>query len=103
MKSIPNVKKHLTLSKGISSHDVCSGVKSQQVKTKHLSFSTRNVSSIPKTSEKTFSVLFHRVTFDHSVSCVLLRHKPNGSYKNYQKFERMPYPPQKRLLKKKRK
>ena len=35
MKSIPNVKKHLTLSKSVSSHDVCSGVKSQQVKTKH--------------------------------------------------------------------
>ena len=35
-----------------------------------------------------FSVPFHRVIFDHSISCVLLLEKPNESCKNSNTFER---------------
>ena len=67
---------HLTrLIKGISSHKICSGIKSQQVK-KTICHSS------PKTLDfsQNYSVTFHGVTFDHSISCKLLIDKPNESY-----------------------
>ena len=47
-------------------------------------------SSKPKTFDfsQNFSAPFHRVTFDHSISCVLLIDKPNESCQNSKKFER---------------
>ena len=82
MKSILNVKKsHLTQQiKGISSHKICSGIKSQQVK-------KTICHSVPKTLDfsQTYSVLLHRVTFDHSISCVLLTDKPNERCQNSKK------------------
>ena len=48
------------------------------------------------------SVAFHRVTFDHSSSFVLLLDKPNKSCKFPKKsLKQMPYPPQKKFLKRK--
>ena len=76
-------KKTPNLIKGISSHNVCPRIKIQQVK--------KNICrSVPKTFDfsQNFSVSFHQVTFDHSISCVLLIDKPNGSCQNSEKFER---------------
>ena len=73
-------KKTSNLIKGISTHDICSGIKSQQAK--------RNIChSVPKTFDfsQNSSVRFHRVTFDHSISCVLLIDKPNESCQNSSK------------------
>ena len=74
MKSILNVKKTSNLIKGICSHKICSGIKSQPVK-KTICY------SVPKTFDfcQNYSVAFHRVTFDHSISCVLLIDKPDES------------------------
>ena len=96
MKSILNVKKSSNLIKGICSHKICSGIKSQPVK-KTICY------SVPKTFDfcQNYSVAFHRVTFDHSISCVLLIDKPNESCQNSKNLEEMRYPPQKRLLKRK--
>ena len=47
------------------------------------------------------SVPFHQVTFDHSISCVVLIDKSNESCQNSKKFKEMPYPPPKKLLKRK--
>ena len=46
--------------------------------------------SVPKPFDfsQNSSVPFHRFTFDHSVSYVLLTDKPNESCKNSKKFER---------------
>ena len=67
--------------KGISSHKICSEIKSQQVKKsiqyqKHLIFL------------KITLLHFHRFTFDHSVSCVLLIDKPNEGCQNIKKVKR---------------
>ena len=101
MKSIPNVKKHLTLSKGVSSH-VCSGVKSQQVKTKHCH-------SVPETFLQ-YQKLLRKPLFYFIESLSTIQYHASfqeinqmKATKTLSKFERMPYPPQKRLLKKKRK
>ena len=61
-------KKTSNLIKGISSHKTCSGIKTQPVK-------KTICHSAPKTFDfsQNYSVPFHRVTFDHSISCVLLR------------------------------
>ena len=83
MKSILNVKEASNLIKGISSHNICSGIKSQQVK--------KNICrSVPKLFDfsQNSSVPFDRVTFDHSISCVLLIDKPNENCQNSKKFER---------------
>ena len=80
MKSVLNVKKTSNLIKGVSSHNVCSGIKSQQKK--HICH------SVPKTFSKNSSVSFHRVSFDHSISCALLIDKPNEKRQNSKKFER---------------
>ena len=76
MKFIVNAscKKASNPIKDISSHIICSLIKSQQVK-------NTICHSVPKTfsfSENS-SVLFHQVTFDHSISCVLLMDKTNES------------------------
>ena len=80
MKSIPNVKKTSNLIKGISSHNICSEIKSQQVKKTPfvIQYQKRQNSSVP----------FHRVPFGHSMSCVLLIDKPNESCQNSKKIER---------------
>ena len=62
-------KKTSNLIKGISSHNICSGIKSQQVK-KTICHSVPKVFGFSQNS----SVPFHQVTFDHSISCVLLGH-----------------------------
>ena len=75
MKSILNVKKETSnLIKGICSHKICFGIKSQPVK-------KAICHSVPKTFDfsQNYSVPFHQVTFDHSNSCVLLIDKPNES------------------------
>ena len=76
-------KKTSNLIKGISSHNICSGIKNQQVK--------KNIChSVPKTFDfyQNSSVQFHRVTFDHSISCVLLIDEPNESCQKTKKIER---------------
>ena len=92
MKSILNVKKASNLIKGIFSHNICSGIKSQQVK-------KTICHSVPKTFDfsQSSSVPFHQVTFDDSISCVLLIDKPNKSCQNKKKMKEMPYPPQEKL------
>ena len=76
-------KKTSNLIKDISSHNICSGIKSQQVKKTYLSFSAKNFWFFLN-----FSVLFHQGTFDHPISCVLLIDKTNESCQNSEKFER---------------
>ena len=73
-------KKKSNLIKGISSHNIYCGIKSQQVKEifchsvlKNFDFSQN--SSFP----------FHWVTFYHSISCVLLVDKANKSCQNSKK------------------
>ena len=56
-------KKTSNLIKGASSHNICSGIQSQQVR-KHLWFSTKKLSFFHNSS-----VPFHRLTIDHSISC----------------------------------
>ena len=89
---ILNVKKASNLIKGIFSHNICSGIKSQQVK-------KTICHSVPKTFDfsQSSSVPFHQVTFDDSISCVLLIDKPNKSCQNKKKMKEMPYPPQEKL------
>ena len=83
MKSILNERKTSNLIKGIFSHNICSGIKSEQV-TKTICHSE------PKTFDfsQNSSAPFHRVTFDHSISCVLLIDKPNEGCENSKKIER---------------
>ena len=76
-------KKSSNLIKDISSHNTCSGIKSQQV--------NKNIChSVPKTLDfsQNSSVLFHQVAFDHFILCVLLIDKTNESCQNSTKFER---------------
>ena len=76
-------KKTSNLIKVISSHNICSGIKSQQI--------TKNIChSLPKTFDfsQNSSAPFHPVAFDHSNSCVLLIDKPNESCQNSKKIER---------------
>ena len=83
MKSILNVKKTSKLIKGISSHNICPGIKSQQIK--------KNIChSVPKSFDfsQNSSVSFHRVTFDLSISCALLIDKPKESCKSSKIFKR---------------
>ena len=70
-------KKTSNLIIGICSHKICHGIKSQPVK-------KTICHSVPKTFDfsQNYSVLFHRVTFDHSMSCVFLTDKPNESCQN---------------------
>ena len=61
---------------------------------------------MPKTFDfsQNSSVPFHRFTFDFLISCVVLRDKPNERCQNLKKnLKEMPYPPQKRAFKTKRK
>ena len=84
MKSILNIeKKTSNLIKGICSHKICSGIISQPVK-------KTICHSVPKIFDfsQNYSVPFHRVTFDHSISRVLLINKPNESCQNSKKFKR---------------
>ena len=69
--------------KGIFSHNICSRVKREQVK-KTISHSEPKYLDFSQNS----SDPFYRVTFDHSISCVLLIDKPNESCQNSKKFER---------------
>ena len=65
---------------------------------KHLSLTVQKTFHFSQNS----SAALHRVTFDHSTSYVLLIDKPNKSCKNAKKRKKeMPYPPQKKLLKRK--
>ena len=98
MKSILNVKKTSNPIKGMSSHKICSGIKSQQVK-------KTICHSVPKTFDfsHNYSAPFHRVTFNHSFSCVLLIDKPNKSCQNSKKFKRNAINTTKNALKKKKK
>ena len=73
-------KKISNLTKGVSSHNICSGTKNQQVK-KTICHSVPKTFDFPQNS----SVLFHRVTFDYSTSCALLIDEPNKSCQNSKK------------------
>ena len=90
-------KKTSNLIKGICSHKVCSGIKSQPLK-------KTICHSVPKTFDfsQNCSVPFHRVTFSHSISCVLLIDKPNESCQNSKKFKRNAISTTKKVFKKKR-
>ena len=84
MKSILIVKKkESNLIRVISSDNICSGIKSQQAKKKKpfVINSTKNFS-------QNSYLPFHRVTFRHSISCLLLIDKPNECCKNSKKIER---------------
>ena len=85
------------LIKGTSSHNICSWIKSQQVKKPFRSVST--TFDFPHN----FSVPFYQVTFDHSISCVLLIDKPNESYQNSKKIKRNAISTTKKTFKKERK
>ena len=94
--------KNITLSnliKVISYYNICSGIKDDQAK------KTAICHSVPKTFDfsQNSSVPFHRVTFDHSISCVLLIDKPNESCQNFKKFKRNAISTTKKAFKKKRK
>ena len=93
MKSILNVKKTFNLIKGISNHKICSEIKSQQVKNH----------SVPKTYDfsQNYFVPFHRFSFDHSISCVLLIDKRNESCRNFKKLKGNAISTTKKLLKRK--
>ena len=84
--------------KGISSHNIYSGNRSQQI-------NKNNCHSLPKTFDfsQNSSIPFHQVTFDHSISCVFLIDNQKKAAKTAKNLKEMPYPPQKRALKKKRK
>ena len=86
------------LIKGICSHKICSALKSQPLK-------KTICHSVPKTFDfsQNYSVPFHRVTFDHSISCALLIDKPNESCQNFKKFKRNAISTTKKAFKKKRK
>ena len=92
-------KKTSNLIKDISIHHICSGIKSQQV-------NKTICHSVPKSfnfSQKS-SVPFHQVNFGDSILRVLLIDKPNESCQNSKKKSKeMPYPPQQKAFKKKRK
>ena len=47
------------------------------------------------------SVSFHRVTFDHSILCVVFIDEPNESCQTPKNLKEMPYPPQKKAWKRK--
>ena len=82
MKSILNVKKHLTWLKLYLV--IISALELKVNKQKnHLSFSTKNFWFFQNSS-----VPFHQVTFDHSISFVLLIDKPNEGCKTSGTFER---------------
>ena len=85
-------KKNIEPDKGICSHKICSRSKSQPVK-------KTICHSVPKIFDfsQNYSVPFHQVTFNHSISCVLLIDKPNKSCQNSKNLKEMPYPPQKRF------
>ena len=70
-----------------------------------LKVKKKNCHSVRKTFDfsQNSSVSFHRVTFDHSISCVLYIDKPDESCKAQKNVKEMPYPPQKKAFKKKRK
>ena len=75
MISILNVKKETSnLIKGICRDKICSGIKTQPVKKSIFH-------SVPKTFDfsQNYSVRFHQLTFDHSISCGLLIDKSNES------------------------
>ena len=97
MKSILNVKKPSNQIKGICSHKICSGIKSQPVK-------KTICHSVPKTFDfsQNYSVPFHRVSLDHSNSCVLLIDKPNESCRNSKKIKRNTISTTKKAFNKKR-
>ena len=80
MKSILNVKKTSNLIKGICSHNICSGIKSQQLK-KCICHSISKTLDFYQNS----SVPFRRVAFDHLIYCMLLIDKPNKSCENSKK------------------
>ena len=65
-------KQTSNLIKGISSHNICSKFKSQQVK-------KTICHSVPKTFDfsQNLPVPLHQVTFNHSISYVILIDKPN--------------------------
>ena len=70
------------LIKVIFNNNICSGIKIQQAK-KPICY------SVPRSRFfQNSSVLFHQVTFDYSLSYVILIDKPNESYKNSKTFER---------------
>ena len=96
MKSILNVKKASKLIKVISSYNICKKLSTRKKKVCH---------SVPKTFDfsQNSSVPFHQVTFDHSISCVLLIDKPNESCQNFKKFKRNAISTTKKAFKKKRK
>ena len=68
----------------MSSYNICSGIKvNKQKKKKHLSLTVPKPFGFSQNS----SVPFHQVTFNQSISRVLLTDKPNRSWKNSKKFE----------------
>ena len=99
MKSTLNVKKASNLIKGICSHKICSGIKSQRVKNKLFVIQYQKL--LIFLSFLKYSVPFHRVTFDHSISCVLLIDKPNEWRHNSKKIKRNAISTKKKLLKRK--
>ena len=68
--------------KGICSHKICSGIKNQPVKkTFVIQYQKRDFT-------QNYFVPFHQVTFNHSISCVLLIDKPNENCQNSKKIKR---------------
>ena len=80
-------KKTFNLIKVMPNYNICSGIKSKQAK-------KTICHSLPKTFDffQNSSVPFHQVTFDHSISCVVLIDKPNESFKSQTHLKEIAYP-----------
>ena len=83
--------------KGICSHKICSGIKNQPVKKPFVT----QYQKLDFTQN--YSVPFHLVTFNHSISCVLLIDKPNENCQSSKKIKRNAISTTKKAFKKKRK
>ena len=72
-------KKTCNMIIGICSHKICSGIKNQPVKKPFV------IQYQKLDFTQNYSVPFHQVTFNHSISCVLLIDKPNENCQNSKK------------------
>ena len=90
-------KKTSNLIKVISSYNICTGIISQQAK-KPLVIQYQKIFDF----FENFSVPFHQIIFNHSISCVFLIDEPNEAAKTQKHLKEIPYPP-KKAFKKKRK
>ena len=88
MKSISNVNKTFNVIKVISSYNICSGIKSKQAKKPFVTQYQKLLIFFQNSS-----VQFHKVTFDHSISCVFYQINQMKASKTQKHLKEIPYPP----------